>query len=306
VKRVLTLVLAALALLSLAACGAPKPSDGLSDALGRPIALTTDDKIAACHASFADCWLLAGGELVGVTADAVEDHGLAVGDAAIIGTAKTVDPEALLASGATVALLSADLTAHLELESALTDLGIRCLYFRVDTFDDYADLMALFCSVTGRADLYARHVTAVGQRIEAIRAQIPADESRTVLLMRAYSSGIKVKRDDNLAGMILKEFGLRNIADASPSLLEVMGLEHIVAADPDCIFVLTMGSAEAARSYLSAQIESNPAFAALSAVRNGRYVMLPKALFHYKPNESWDESYAFLARTLYPEIFSAN
>lgn len=281
-------------------------SDGLTDALGRPIVLTTDDKIAACHASFADCWLLAGGELVGVTADAVEDHGLAVGDAAIIGTAKTVDPEALVASGATVALLSADLTAHLELESALTDLGIRCLYFRVDTFDDYADLMALFCSVTGRADLYAQHVTAVGDRIEAIRAQIPADESRTVLLMRAYSSGIKAKRDDNLAGMILKEFGLRNIADASPSLLEDMGLEHIVAADPDCIFVLTMGNEEAARSYLSAQIESNPAFSALSAVQNGNYVMLPKALFHYKPNESWDESYAFLARILYPEIFAAN
>lgn len=302
-RRVFLILLAALTLLLLAACAAPKPSDGLTDALGRPIELTAEDKIAACHASFADCWLLAGGELVGVTADAFEDHGLAVGDAAIIGTAKTVDPEALVASGATVALLSADLTAHLELEAALTDLGIRCLYFRVDTFDDYAGLMKLFCSVTGRADLYAQNVTAVGERIDAIRAQIPADESRTVLLMRAYSSGIKAKRDDNLAGRILKEFGLRNIADASPSLLEDMGLEHIVAADPDYIFVLTMGSEEAARSYLSAQIESNPAFAALSAVQNGRYVMLPKALFHYKPNESWDESYAFLARILYPEIF---
>ncbi len=302
-RRVLSLVLAALTLLSLAACAAPKPSETLTDALGQPIELTAEDKIAACHASFADCWLLAGGELVGVTADAVEDHGLAVGDATIIGTAKTVDPEALVASGATVALLSADLTAHLELEAALTDLGIRCLYFRVDTFDDYAALMELFCSVTGRADLYAQHVTAVGERIEAIRAQIPSDESRTVLLMRAYSSGIKAKRDDNLAGRILKEFDLRNIADESPSLLEDMGLEHIVAADPDYIFVLTMGSEEAARNYLSAQIESNPAFAALSAVQNGHYVMLPKALFHYKPNESWDESYAFLSRILYPEIF---
>ena len=49
--------------------------------------------------------------------------------------------------------------------------------------------------------------------------------------MRAYSTGIKAKTDDNLAGQILSEFGLINIADEYPSLLEEMSLEHIVARD---------------------------------------------------------------------------
>lgn len=274
-----------------------------NDALGNKSYLSSDDKIAACHASFADCWMLAGGTLVGVTADAKEDHGLDIGNAAIIGTAKTVNLEALVASGATVAFLSADLTAHLTIKSNLESLGIRCIYFKVDTFEDYRTMMSLFCEITGRSDLYTTHVTDVAAHIDAILAKIPKDESRSVLLMRAYSSGIKAKSDDNLAGLILKEYGMQNIADAHPSLLEDMSLEHIVSEDPDYIFVLTMGSEAAAMAYLKENIESHPAFTKLTAIRNNQYHFLPKELFHYKPNERWDESYEYFAKILYPDVF---
>ena len=274
------------------------------DDLCREVTISQNDKIAACHASFADCFLLSGGELVGITLDAVEDHGLPVKNAEIIGTAKTVDREALVASGATVALLSADLAAHLELEEPLEALGIKCVYFKVDTFDDYSRVMGHLTAITGRDDLYDIHVTGVGERIDAILERIPRDENRTLLLMRAYSSGIKAKSDDNLAGLILKEFGLKNIADSHPSLLEDMSLEHIVEADPDVILVLTMGNEAAALAYLEQSVEKNEAFASLSAVKGGNYHVLPKELFHYKPNERWDESYEHLAKLLYPGLFA--
>lgn len=274
-----------------------------TDDLGRAVSLDAESRVAACHASFADCWLLAGGELVAVTSDAVEEHGLDVGGADIVGTAKTVDLELLLASGADTVLLSADLASHLALESQLEPMGIECIYFKVDTFDDYAKVMKRMCDVTGREDLYLKNVTAVGEGIERILSSIPQGEKRTVLLMRAYSSGIKAKSDDNLAGLILKEYGLRNLADESPSLLEDMSLEHIVAADPDVIFVLTMGNEESAENYLKKNIESNSAFRSLKAVKNGSYYILPKKLFHYKPNDNWRESYEYLAKLLYPSSF---
>lgn len=306
-KKVLLITLILAALVSLPSCLNFKKSDSdgytFTDDLGRRVTISEDDKIAACHASFADCWLLAGGSLVGVTADAVEDHGLDVGDAKIIGSAKAVNKELLLSSGATVALLSADLVAHRELEEQLEDVGVKCIYFRVDTFEDYSRVMKHMTAVTGRDDLYKTNVSDVGDRISAIRAKIPQSENRTLLLMRAYSSGIKAKRDDNLAGMILNEFGLRNIADSHPSLLESVSLEYIVQTDPDVIFVLTMGNEESALAYLKNNLEKNAAFSSLSAVKNRSYHVLPKELFHYKPNERWDESYEYLARILYPEVF---
>ena len=243
-------------MLALVSCvPVPNTENGVyrfTDALGNEVYLSQDDKIAACHASFADLWLLAGGTLVGATADAKEDHGLGIGSAAIIGTAKTVNTEALLASGADTAFLSADLSAHLSLKDTLEGLGIRCLYFQIDTFSDYAALMAHFCTVTDRDDLYEKHVTHVGERILSILEAIPEKEERTVLLMRAYSSGIKAKSDDNLAGIILKEYGMKNITDTHPSLLEDMSLEHIVAEKRSASFGLKSACAPATLHKFSA------------------------------------------------------
>ena len=63
-----------------------------------------------------------------------------------------------------------------------------------------------------------------------------------------------------------------------------------------------MGSEKKALSYLDSLIAENPAWQELSAVKEGRYVVLPKELFHYKPNARWGESYGYLAEILYPGI----
>ena len=57
-------------------------------------------------------------------------------------------------------------------------------------------------------------------------------------------------------------------------------------------------------AYMEETFGSNPAWAGLSAVQNGRYVLLPRELFHYKPNARWGESYAYLAKILYPDLAS--
>ena len=66
-----------------------------------------------------------------------------------------------------------------------------------------------------------------------------------------------------------------------------------------------MGDEQKALDYLNGLIQENPAWSGLSAVKGGRYVVLPKDLFHYKPNHRWGESYQYLGEILYPEAFHA-
>lgn len=312
-KRLISLLLCLTVVFTMAACGAepaapaetlPADSDMLEliDILGNRTKLSKDARVACGYASFAQCWLLSGGALVGVTQDAL-DRGLAVGDASVIGTVKSIDLEKLAASSPDYVILSADLSAHSELQSALDTMGIAYGYYRVDTFEDYKAMMAQFCAVNERDDLYRENVLEVEQRIESIRERIPADCDQSVLLLRAYSTGIKAKTDDNLAGQILKEYGLRNIAEESPSLLEDLSMEQVILTDPDYIFVLTMGDEQAAAEYMGSHLENDPAWQGLSAVRDGHYHILPQDLFHYKPNQRWDESYEYLANIIFPEIF---
>ena len=64
-----------------------------------------------------------------------------------------------------------------------------------------------------------------------------------------------------------------------------------------------MGNSEKAIQALKDGIEQNPAWSGLTAVKNDRYIVLPKELFHYKPNARWGESYEFIAKILFPDQF---
>lgn len=296
-------------LLSLAACAAspaPEEPDGvaLRDVNGSTVRLRPESRLVFGEASLAECWLLAGGMPVGVPLDAIEERALPLAaDTAAVGTVKSPDLEKIAALEPDYVVLSADLSAHAQLKDSLEQMGIPCGYFRLDSFEDYRELMAQFCAVTGRADLYEENVLSVEMGIAALRDKLPEAPGLSALLLRAYSTGMKAKTDDNPAGKILKDFGLENPVESNPSLLEELSIEKIILDDPDYIFVMTMGSETEAREYLRANVESDPAWSGLSAVKNGRYIILPQELFHYKPNDRWDDSYEYLAKIIYPDLF---
>lgn len=278
----------------------------ITDSNGSQITLDTSaPRVVAAYGSFAEAWLLAGGELVGVTQDALEQRDLGLPeDIAVVGTVKEPNAEEIIALEPDLVLLASDITAQAEIRDVLENAGLACAFFQVDTFADYAFMMEQLCAITGREDLYEENVTQVDQQIEEAQANAALSSFRpNVLLIRAFSTGIKAKTDDELAGAILKDLGAHNIADDHPSMLEDLSLEEVIAADPDYIFVTTMGDEQKALDYLNGLIQQNPAWSELSAVKEDRYIVLPKDLFHYKPNNRWGESYQYLGEILYPQLF---
>ena len=278
----------------------------ITDSNGSQITLDTSaPRVVAAYGSFAEAWLLAGGELCGVTQDALEQRDLGLPeDIAVVGTVKEPNAEEIIALEPDLVLLASDITAQADIRDVLENAGLACAFFQVDTFADYAFMMEQLCAVTGREDLYEENVTQVGQQIEEAQANAALSSTRpNVLLIRAFSTGIKAKTDDELAGAILKDLGAHNIADDHPSMLEDLSLEEVIAADPDYIFVTTMGDEQKALDYLNGLIQQNPAWSELSAVKEDRYIVLPKDLFHYKPNNRWGESYQYLGEILYPQLF---
>ena len=309
-KRLLCGLLAALLL---AACAAPASSAAATDsavefvdAQGTQVALQSWDRVVSLYGSFAELWLLSGGTLVGATTDAVEERGLDLGgDVALVGNVKTPSLEEVLALEPDFVILSADIEGHVTLDESLTAAGVPHAYFRVDNFEDYCTLLRQFCRMTGRDDLFEEYGAAQQQRVERIKAAAAQmqDAAPTVLLIRAYSTGAKAKGTDIFAGAMLAELGADNIVTRYDSLLEDLSMETIIAADPDMILMVPMGANEdAAAAYMAEHFEANPAWAGLTAVQNGCYAMLPKELFHYKPNARWADSYAYLAKILYPQL----
>lgn len=276
-----------------------------TDVLGYEVTLASHNRVAALYGSFAETWLLAGGELVGVTSDAFEERNLELGEqVAVIGSVKEPNLEEIILADPDFVILSADIASQVDFHAALVTAGIPHAYYRVDTFDDYLAMLRQFTDMTQRPDLYALYGEAVQAQIDATLDAVAGQSGPSVLLLRAFSTGVRAKGDDNLAGVILRDLGADNLVTRYDSLLEDVSLEAIITADPDYIFVTVMGaSEEKALDYMAAHFESNPAWQGLTAVQESRYIVLPKALFHYKPNARWGESYAYLADLLYPELF---
>jgi len=261
-------------------------------------------KVVSCHASLTECFILAGGKPVGVTRDVIEErHLLAAEDAEIIGDVKNINLETLISLEPDFVILSSDIATHKKLAENLEQLSVPYGFFREDTFEDYMFVMQGFCNLTGRDDLFLKNVTEVEKRIKQITSKIPENSEKTAILARTFSTGIKAKTDDNPAGVILKDLKVKNLAEDYPSSLESLSLEALIKCNPDFILTYPMGDEKAAKSYLNSTLESSPAFNSLSAVKTGNYHLLPKQLFQYKPNNRWDESYEYLAKIIYPEIF---
>ena len=140
-KPVLCIVLAAVLL---TACGAPAPQEEpapspeavtFTDALGYEAVIERWDRVVSLYGSFAETWLLAGGQLVGTTSDAIEERQLDLGEAAVVGIVKEPNLEAVIAAEPDFVILASDIAGQAELHQALADAAIPHAYFRTDTFD---------------------------------------------------------------------------------------------------------------------------------------------------------------------------
>lgn len=305
-KKLLFLLLCALLLTSCAQKADTAPAENaviFTDALGNTVAVSQPKKVAALGGSNAETWLLAGGTLAALTEDAYSERGIAPSEKTVnLGSVKTPDIEKMILEGIDFVILNPKITEHAALRDTLENAGMTTAYFEVETFADYLNMLKICTDITGKPELYEQSGLSVQAQINAAIARKEGKETPSVLFIRAYSTNARAKNSDTMTGAMLKDLGCRNIADSEDSLLENLSMEVIIREDPDFIFVTTQGaSTEAAEKTLAEGIQSNPAWKDLSAVKNGRFVWLPKNLFHYKPNHRWGESYEILADILYGE-----
>ena len=276
-----------------------------TDDLGRTVSVENPRRVAALLGSFAQIWMLAGGEVCATADDAWDDLALDLPEDAVnLGGTKALNLELLLAARPDFILASANTRQNLEWQDTLEATSIPVAYFDVSDFDDYLRLLKVCTGITGRPDLYETHGTAVQAQIDAVLAQsqqrLADTEPPTVLCMRASASSITVKNSlDNVLGEMLHSLGCVNIADSDESLLEQLSIERILQADPDYIFFVQRGDDDAGTQFHIQQLlEGDPAWAELTAVKEGRVHFMDKALYNLKPNHRWGEAYEKLEAIL--------
>ena len=214
-----------------------------TDALGQDFSIDPPRRAAVMIGSFADVWVLAGGEgvLAATANDAWESYGLDLPEDAVnIGSPMKPNVELVLAAEPDLIIASSLSPSNLELREAFGRAGIPAAYFDVSSLQDYLDLLELFTRLTGHPENYQKYGADVLEQIAATRTKytIGADgPTATVLTLQVSGTSVKVKNShDNVLGEMLNDLDCVNIADQDESLLEDLSLEAIIQADPDFIF----------------------------------------------------------------------
>ena len=275
-----------------------------TDALDRSVTVNkSPQRVAALLGSFADTWILSGGEICAAAEDAWDDYGLELKDAVNLGGAHSPSLESLLSADPDFVIASASTKADVEMKETLENAGITVAYFDVDKFNDYLAMLKICTDITGRNDLYEQNGEKVKEEIEKIKKDFSSanltEEKRTVLLLRTSASLLKAKGSEGtVLGEMLNDLNLINIADSDETLLENLSVESVIRQEPYRIFAVSMGDEDAAKKNLSKTMEENPAWGKLDAVAQNRLHIMEKKLFNLKPNANWAKAYEELVEIL--------
>ena len=264
------------------------------------------EKVVVLFASYLDIWARNGGELVGMVEDTSGAEIPGTDGVETVGKTGSISLEKIISLEPDLVILSSNTSSQMELIPTLVENNIQVIAIDYKVQEDYYKTVRLFSAINDRDDLYELNSVSVRNDVDEIIEKAPTENPPKVFIMFASAKSLASRGSESTVGEMLQDLNTINIADAPNDLLDDknFSLEKIIEEDPDFIFVQTMGSDEAkVIERIKADAESNPAWASLKAVKNNRYIFLPKDLYTYKANHRYAEAYENLAKILYPEVF---
>lgn len=264
------------------------------------------ERVVCLYNSYLDIYYSCGGEVVGRVEESEEKPVEASLKAEVVGTSGTPSLEKVLALQPDLVIMTSGFSGQTEMIPTLKENNIQVIAIKNDYLEDYYESIRLFTAITGREDLYQEQMDKVKKGVDEIVEKAPIDKNYKVLILFASAKSLTVRNSESMVGEMLKDLNTINISDTQtdPSNAKVFSMEKIIQEDPDFIFVQTMGSDhEKIMERLKTDAQDNPAWASLKAVKNDKYIVLPKDLYMYKPNDRYPEAYKGLAEMLYPEVY---
>ncbi len=266
------------------------------DSIGEEIVFEAAPKnVITLGSSLTEVWLLAGGDLVGTSSDAFEREIGLEGDEVDVGSYTEPNVEQILKLNPDLVVMSSNISGQRDIEQVLRDANIKVMFSDINSFDEYLTVLQNFTTINNTPELYETNGVTVQNQIDEAVIKASELEPKTGLILRTSTAMLKALPSDNFSVQIMEDMGISNIANSNTSILDDISIEAILKEDPYYIFLVIMGSdEEASMEKINQYIAENPAWETLSAVKKGRFIVLPKDLFHYKPNNRWGEAYEYI------------
>jgi iron complex transport system substrate-binding protein len=289
----------------LAGCSSTAADQGgalvVRDAADREIALHgAPERVVALGNGEVDIVYALGGEVVGRPE---HNGGLqdAVENVPIVGSVHTVDLEK-------IAVLRPDIVLGNEPINRgdipqLEGIGAKVVLTEANSIEDIREQIELIGMLLQREERAAELIAELDKEL-AGRSGKEAS-GRTALMVYGAPGTFLAALPNSLAGDLLETAGGVNVASQFPRMQNYpqyaqLNTERVVEAQPDVILIMTHGNPEEVQEAFVREMEGNPAWNSLAAVREGRIHTLPAELFGTNPGTRVMEALRLLEELLEP------
>lgn len=259
-------------------------------------------RVVIGYISLARPWELSGGKAVGVMAGKdAEALPESMRGLPKIGIGMTPEAEAVMALNPDLVLLSARIERHRDAAVRLRKAGIPAVCMPYENYADYMAMLEVFCKLNGTAPSDIPRIAEARAKVELIcekAAKIP--EKPRIAIIFATASGFSLESERTNAGSIAKMLGAVNINGDAETPRTPFSYEHFLLADPDAVFVVTMGDAKALEEKFRSEFMDSPTWRELRAAKAGRVNFLEPGLFLYMPGMEYPQAFRRMAELLYP------
>lgn len=182
-------------------------------------------------------------------------------------------------------------------------IGSQMLLSSANSITDIQNQIALLGELIDREEQGEEWIGKIEEVVSNYQQRADVVNRPRVLLVYGAPGTFMAALPSSLSGDILTVAGGVNIASDYPRLQSYpqyaqLSSERIVEADPEHIFILTHGKPEEVRDSFVREMQTNPAWNRINAVKNDRIEVLPPDLFGTNPGTRIIESLALMHEKL--------
>ena len=276
----------------------------ITDDAGRDVVFEKKpERIVVTSASFLEPLHAVGGTVVGRPDSKTQMPDWAK-DITSIGQVYAVNPEKIILCKPDLVIINKGMNE--KLLDILDENNILALVLDMKSYDKVKNEITIFGELTENPDKSKQLIEEMDSKIKATIDKMPKDKHR-VAILHSTAQGLSVQLDGSIAGSIVKMFGWENVAagmtplegnpDAAPYSLETLAEQN-----PEIIFVTSMGKIEEIKANMQHNIDTNPAWQSIKAIKNGNIYYLPQDLFLLSPGLRYPEAVETMAKLVYPNL----
>lgn len=281
----------------------------VTDASGREVELEKKpEKVAVISATLLASYCAVGGEAIGISDDGAERQDVPedVKGLPTVGPVYNIDMEKLMSLEPD--FIIAQKGIHDRYIPMFEQSGIPFVVLAMKTYEDTMETIGVLGDITENQQKAQEIIDNNMKQVDKIVDELP-DANKKVAILYVTSEDVSVKLENSIAGDVVNILKLDNMSNGVKpanmgSETAPFSMERIVEYDPDVILVTTMvSSKDIAEERIKKDVETNPAWSELRAIKEGNMKYLPQEMFLQNAGQGYWKAVEYMAKAVYPEVY---